>query len=157
MMRAPCDSDSEQCNNIQYMPDDGGFYPKCLTVLQLHTYFRKGGPMGTKPLILTMAVLHWAMNFTENTNFGRLIEETELFPMFGSLCFREQWLQKNHHFFCDRIREQSTSDACKLVHFSLKIFPAVSSTSSFLGSCFTKWLMHFSCISKKTNRPGVLL
>lgn len=45
-MRASCDSDSEQCNNIQYMPDDGGFYPKCLTVLQLHTYFRKGGPVG---------------------------------------------------------------------------------------------------------------
>lgn len=56
-MRAPRDSDSEQCNNIQYMPNDEGFYPKCLTVLQLHTYFRKGGPMGTKPLILTMTAL----------------------------------------------------------------------------------------------------
>lgn len=37
-----------QCNNTQYLPDDGGFYPKYLTLLQLHTYFRKGGPVGTK-------------------------------------------------------------------------------------------------------------
>ena len=83
-MRAPCDSNSEQCNNIRYMPDDGGFYPKCLTVLQLHTYFRKGGPLGTEPLILTMAVLG-CDELHRNNNFGSLIEGAELFPMFGSL------------------------------------------------------------------------
>ena len=49
-MKAPCDSDSERCNNIQYMLDDGGFYQKCLAVLQLHAYFREGGPTGTQPL-----------------------------------------------------------------------------------------------------------
>ncbi|CAB1452951.1 unnamed protein product [Pleuronectes platessa] len=31
LTRAPCDSDTEQCNNIQYVPDDGGFHPECLT------------------------------------------------------------------------------------------------------------------------------
>lgn len=66
-MRAPSDSNTELCNNIQYMPDDGGFYPKCLTLLQLHPYFRKGGPMGTKPLIGTMAALYCR---TGNSSLG---------------------------------------------------------------------------------------
>lgn len=55
-MRAPCDSDSEQCNNIQYMPDDGGFYPKCLTKYFSSIHILERVAQGElNPLILTMA------------------------------------------------------------------------------------------------------
>lgn len=43
-MRAPGDSHSEQCNNIQYLPHDGGLYPEWLTVLSY--IFQNRGPSG---------------------------------------------------------------------------------------------------------------
>ena len=61
-MRAPCDSDSEQCNNIQYLPDDGGFYPKCFSCIRVLEKVALGEL--TKPLILTMLPL-WLNHFTE--------------------------------------------------------------------------------------------
>lgn len=87
-MRAPCDSDSERCNNIQYTLDDGGFYPKCLAVLRLHTYFRKRGPMGAKPLILTMAVPRRASNFTENADLGAESQREQVISHVWSLVFQ---------------------------------------------------------------------
>lgn len=65
--------------------------------------------------------------------------------MFGCLCLREKWLHR--YFLCDRIREQSCRHGWRLQ----TCFFLTEALSSFLGSCFTKWLMHFCCISKKTN------
>lgn len=88
------------------------------------------------------------MNFTENINLGW---ERNYFPCLvgcvsESGCYRE-------NIICFVITWKSkvadTCDACKLVHFSLRISPAAISTSSFLGSRFTKWLVHFCCISKE--------
>lgn len=105
---------------------DGGFYPECLAVPSLHTHFRKAGPVGAEPPSSNSRVL----NFAENFILGGLIQEADLFPMFGS--------KENFVSFVEAVRAVETSDACKLVRFSTRIIPAVFGTSCLSGSCFTK-------------------
>lgn len=81
-------------------------------ILQQHTYFRKGGPRGAKP---------------PNSNNGcterQTLAEGTRFP-----CFRENFIS---FVIAQESKATDTSDACRLVHFSLRILPAVISTSIF--------------------------
>lgn len=90
-----------------------------------HT-FQKGWPGGSRTPSSNSRVL----NFAENFVLGGLIQEADLFPMFGS--------KENFISFVKAVRAAETSDACKLVRFSTRIIPAVIGTSCLLGSCFTK-------------------
>ena len=47
-MRAPRGSDTERCNNIQYVPDDGGFHPRAPHGASTACIFHKAWPGGNR-------------------------------------------------------------------------------------------------------------